>query len=98
MNVPQEGSVIAALAEAEREVRRGLTEEWHTIDGAPATDKLTRLQEQLREIHRRVEAGEGFREGDATGLVRWVTDWISNLDDPLVSALVQLERVTRGPI
>ena len=96
MSDAQESQIVAALITAEREVARGLAAGWYTVDGVSAAERLARLQEQLRTALQSAESGERLDGTVFAGVVRWVTDWIPDVDDPLVAALGQVERVTQS--
>ena len=96
MNHSLESDLLLALDEAIRELTRAQREDWRLFDARPATDRLTLLSNQLESALRRVQAGDELSRGEFSGLVRWLTDWIPNVDDPLVEALGKVERAARA--
>src|SRR6266566_6689045 len=88
----QNVNLLEALKNARWEVDRALQAQWQMLDGQPAAPNLIRLDTQLREAEKRLQSGSSTSPNEFSGIVRWVSDWVPNLDDPLVAAVARLER------
>ena len=82
--------VLREVESALREVARARKQKWQLADGCSAESLLTKLDSDLRALARDLEAGR--RPGPLRGIVRWVSDWIPDLDDPLLPAVGRVER------
>lgn len=86
---------LAAVEHALAEVERAKREPWLLPDGSPATAALRRLEEQLTNAATILRETGTLESGRFRGIVKWVSDWIPTLDDPLVAAIAQVERATK---
>jgi hypothetical protein len=80
------------LDRALAEVDRASTEGWTEVNGESATQSLDRLRQQLISARTAIQRGGPADREPFSGLVRWVTDWIPDVNDPLVAAVAKVER------
>jgi hypothetical protein len=76
----------AAIREVDKAQRRG----WRLPDGSSADEHLRRLQSDLSRIRAAAVERGGTDGNHIKALIRWITDWIPNPDDRLVSAIGRL--------
>lgn len=89
--MPSSRDLVLRIDQALAEVDRASPERWTQLDGSPAAANLALLRSQLSDA--RAAAQEGRSPGsELSGLVRWVSDWIPDLDDPLIPALSRVCR------
>jgi hypothetical protein len=75
---------ICELARARREITLS--------NGTSGSRKLDQLEHQLVSAREKVTSGQDIPTDYFSGAVRWLTDWLPNLDDPLIKAISILER------
>jgi hypothetical protein len=96
MQTDQNRKLREAIESARKEIARALREQWRTLDGQSAAPNLMRLDAQLREAAERLQSEQSADLAKFSGIVRWISDWIPNVDDPLVAAVAKLERTSKG--
>ena len=89
-----DAGAVAAVEHALAEVQRAKHEGWALPDGSTATPALRKLEEELAAAALALRADRSLEPGSFRGLVKWVSDWIPNLEDPLIAAVARVEQAT----
>ena len=84
--------LLTAIDEASRELASVSASNWVLPDGSSADTRLERLASQLDAIRHQAAAGQAIQCSDVVALVRWVADWIPDIDHPVVHALGDIGR------
>lgn len=85
--------LIEEIDRALSEVSRARLEDWHLADGQSAAKQLALLEERLIRARAELSSDSAHNDVDLRQLVRWVADWIPDLDDPLLKAVGRVERI-----
>ncbi len=92
MPIVSNPGLLLAIDEASRELANAGADNWSLPDGTSAAGRLELLSSQLQKMRDEASAGRDIECSDLIGLLRWVTDWIPNIDHPLVHAIGEIGR------
>jgi hypothetical protein len=92
MPIVSNRELLVAIDEASRELANASASNWSLPDGTSAVARLERLASQLQTMRDQAATGNDVDCSGVVDLVRWVTDWIPDVNHPLVHAIGDIGR------
>lgn len=83
--------LIGDIRRALKHVVIARSKNWVGFEGESLEPKLIRVEEILRQALAAVSNGEPVDYREVIGISRWITDWIPDIDDPLLDAAYAVE-------
>lgn len=84
-------AVVRAIDEVIRELERASSSHWKFSDGSSMQSQLETLRADMEALRTVALAGDPPDRNRVLGILRWVIDWIPDLEDPLVKAVARVD-------